>query len=94
MSLKEILIVEDDLATQALVRGIIAKSDYSVHCVNDGEACLKALESWVPDLMVLDIMMPKVSGLEVTKLSVCWSQQASFLSIVSEQSLTAFATSE
>jgi len=67
MTHKTILIVEDD---PALLRGLkdnFEARGYLVRTANDGQKALDALFKEVPDLVVLDLMLPKVSGYEVCR---------------------------
>jgi two-component system phosphate regulon response regulator PhoB len=62
---KRILLVEDDdsLASTYLAR--IEAEGFIVRRVNNGEDALAAARDFRPDLVLLDVMMPKISGLEV-----------------------------
>ena len=63
---KKILIVDDDKTTlQYLELLFVTSYGYSVNVVNSGEEALKSIETELPDLVFLDIMMPKLSGYEV-----------------------------
>ena len=63
----QILVVEDDpLSQDMLVRRLSARG-LRVATVSDGQQCLNWLQSNAADLVLLDIQMPKLSGLEVIK---------------------------
>lgn len=63
----KILIAEDELNIAKAVKYILEKNKYTVdHCI-DGEEALFNLENQNYDVVILDIMMPKVNGLEVLK---------------------------
>ena len=67
MNHKTILIVEDD---PALLRGLkdnFAAQGYLTRTANDGQKALDALFQETPDLVVLDLMLPKVSGYEICR---------------------------
>lgn len=64
---KNILLVEDDTFISDLYKTVLIKAGYSVVVVGDGEAALKISEDNMFDLVLLDIMLPKVTGLEVLK---------------------------
>jgi DNA-binding response OmpR family regulator len=67
MNARKILIVEDD---PALLRGLkdnFETQGYQVRTANDGQKALDALAKEVPDLLLLDLMLPKVNGYEVCK---------------------------
>jgi DNA-binding response OmpR family regulator len=61
----QILHVDDELATLKLVKEILEKEGYQVVSVASGLACLKELETKKFDLILLDIMMPDLSGWDV-----------------------------
>ena len=64
---ERILLVEDDLALREVTALHLAGAGYVVQSVGDGEAALEAAEAVRPDVVVLDLMLPKLSGLEVCK---------------------------
>ena len=63
--MKRILIVEDERATRHLLTKVLKDGGYEVEVATDGEAALEALRAGTFDLMLLDIWMPRMSGLEV-----------------------------
>lgn len=67
MSKECILVVEDEQDILELVRYNLARENYQVFCANSGEEALKIVESEPLDLMVLDLMLPGIDGLEVTR---------------------------
>jgi two-component system alkaline phosphatase synthesis response regulator PhoP len=62
-----ILVVDDEDDLLELVRYNLAKDGYDVACVGSGEEALKAARKDPPDLIVLDLMLPAVDGLEVCR---------------------------
>jgi two-component system, sensor histidine kinase and response regulator len=60
-----ILIVDDEHANQFLLQGLLSANGYETITATDGEECLKILEKNKPDLILLDIMMPRMSGIQV-----------------------------
>src|SRR5947208_1208498 len=57
-----LLVVEDDTdIREALTEGL-TEAGFSVHAVEDGAAALHLMASWKPDLIVLDLMMPRMTG--------------------------------
>ena len=62
-----ILVVEDDRHTRMLLQAILESANYTVFTANNGEDALEVLEREHIDLVVLDIMMPKMDGYEFTK---------------------------
>lgn len=65
MSASKILVVEDEASISKLVVSYLRKEGYDVFSAADGAAGLKAARSINPDLIVLDIMLPGMDGLEV-----------------------------
>ncbi len=62
-----ILVVDDEPHITQLARMYLEREGYQVHSVADGEAALEAVASLNPDAVVLDIMLPKLDGLEVCR---------------------------
>lgn len=62
-----ILLAEDELALSKAYAQVLIMQGYEVEPVYDGEAALEAANSGTYDLMIFDVMMPKMSGLEVLK---------------------------
>jgi len=62
-----ILLIEDDRELAEFVRKGLEEEGYAVHACFDGSSGLKAAETTAFDLVVLDIMLPFLNGLEVTK---------------------------
>lgn len=61
---KKILIVEDDAFVQDIYRTKLSQEGFSIMDAENGEKALKKLESESPDLILLDIIMPLMNGLE------------------------------
>jgi DNA-binding response OmpR family regulator len=57
-----VLVVDDDRAVQDAVRAELAGRDYEVIIASDGDAALRLLASLTPDVLVLDLQLPNVSG--------------------------------
>jgi PleD family two-component response regulator len=62
-----ILIADDNPQGVELLEAYLAGTDYEIKSSADGEETLQAVKSWQPDLILLDIMMPKISGFQVCK---------------------------
>ena len=62
---KKILLVEDDEVLANVYRARLEMEDFEVMEVHDGEQVLTAALRYRPDLMILDAMMPKISGFDV-----------------------------
>ncbi len=65
----KILIVDDDLPTCDFLRTFLTKKGYSVEIAMDGETALNILKEKRPHIMLLDIRMPGMSGIEVLRRS-------------------------
>ncbi|MEL7215550.1 MAG: phosphate regulon transcriptional regulator PhoB [Pseudomonadota bacterium] len=63
----KVLIVEDDEALAELLRYNLSREGFQVENVQDGEDALLAVEEGAPDLIVLDWMLPHVSGIEICR---------------------------
>jgi CheY-like chemotaxis protein len=62
-----VLIAEDNPEGMELLEAYLAGTDYDVQTAADGEETLRKVKEWRPDLILLDVMMPKISGFEVCK---------------------------
>lgn len=62
---KKILLVEDDTALIGVYQSRLELEGFDVKAVNNGEDALSAAISYKPDLVLLDAMMPKISGFDV-----------------------------
>ena len=58
----KILIADDDPAVVETLKAILERSDYEVDSASNGEECIKKILLDKPDLLLLDIMMPKMDG--------------------------------
>jgi len=62
---KKILIADDEPNIVAALEFLLQQSGYEVHIAHNGEQALELVETLVPHLVLLDVMMPKKSGYEV-----------------------------
>ena len=76
-----ILIIEDEPDINELLSITLLKNDYAVTKVFDGEKGLKIAREISPDLILLDLMLPGISGLDVCKLLKS-EQETSFIKII------------
>ncbi len=65
MQKKKILLVEDDTTLASVYRSRLELEGFEVNEVNDGENALAVTTEFKPDLILLDAMMPKISGFDV-----------------------------
>lgn len=61
----KILLVEDDIALREIYSARFTAEDFEVIIASDGEEALSQAIQGKPDLVILDIMMPKISGMDV-----------------------------
>ena len=64
---RQILVVEDDAQVRTLLSKLLEKNDYSVAMAGDGLEALKFLEENRPDLILIDVMMPRLDGFLTVK---------------------------
>lgn len=67
MPKEKILVVDDEEDILELVKYNLEREGYSVSCVESGEDCLTATRREPPDLILLDLMLPGIDGLDVCK---------------------------
>ena len=62
-----VLVVEDDPTVREVVVRYLEREGIAVDAVSDGEAALEHAEAHWPDLVVLDLMLPRIDGFEVCR---------------------------
>ncbi|MFM8580728.1 MAG: response regulator, partial [Planctomycetaceae bacterium] len=67
MSKPTILVVEDERPLAETLVYNLSKEGYDVHLASDGQEGLRKAQSLLPDLVVLDLMLPVIEGLEVCR---------------------------
>jgi DNA-binding response OmpR family regulator len=67
MDMRKVLIVEDDQAMAVALRDGFTYEGYAVHVARDGAAGLRMAEERSHDLLILDVMLPRMSGLDVCR---------------------------
>ena len=65
--MKKILLIEDDQIVANVYRNKLAVEGYQAEVAPDGESGLKVMRTFKPDLIILDLMLPNISGVEVIK---------------------------
>ena len=65
--MKKILFIEDEAALQKTLGELLEKEGYQVIRALDGEIGLKSAQTQNPDLILLDLILPKIDGFEVLK---------------------------
>lgn len=64
---KKVLVVDDEAQIIRVLRHILNAHGYAVHAAEDGEAALDEFDDWQPDLVLADLQMPNVDGIELTR---------------------------
>jgi two-component system KDP operon response regulator KdpE len=64
---ERILIIDDEAQITRVLRTALSAQTYDVRIANDPEEALRLFEDWSPDLIVTDLMMPGISGIELCK---------------------------
>ncbi|WP_313351153.1 response regulator, partial [Exiguobacterium sp.] len=67
MTERKILVVDDELPIADILKFKLEKEGYQVAIANDGVEALEKFEEFKPDLMLLDIMLPLMDGMEVCR---------------------------
>ena len=67
MSAKTILHVEDNELNRKMIRDLLRRTSYRLIEAPDGEAAVAAAREQHPDLILMDVQLPKVSGIEATR---------------------------
>ncbi len=62
---KKILLTEDDKFFRDLLARKLTSAGFEVNSVNDGESAISALETFTPDMAILDILLPGINGFDV-----------------------------
>lgn len=65
---QRILVVEDDIQIQEIIVEFLSSQDYEVHCANDGLEGYEKIKNNSYDLIILDIMMPRLDGYGLCKM--------------------------
>jgi two-component system KDP operon response regulator KdpE len=74
MSGSQVLVVDDEAETRRLLRDTLEQEGYKVQTAGSGEEALRQVETAPPDLLVLDLVLPDMSGLELCKRLREWSE--------------------
>jgi len=80
-----VLIVEDDTNTRKLMKAVLSTNGYMTFTASDGLEALKVLDTEHIDLIVLDVMMPKMDGYELTEELRASGYQLPILMVTAKQ---------
>lgn len=64
---KRIMVVDDEPDLIELVKAVLENGGFEVIGVGSGRECLEKLKDFKPDLILMDVMMPEMTGIETTK---------------------------
>lgn len=62
---KRLLLADDSITIQKVVELVLAEEDFEIKSVNNGDEALAAISSFKPDIMLVDIVMPKMNGYQL-----------------------------
>lgn len=86
MPKKKIMVVDDEENILVLLKSVLTEEGFSVSTAGDGAECLKMLPKEKPDLLLLDLMMPGMTGLDLAKKiragKACKNVKIVFLTVV------------
>src|SRR5262245_29752329 len=66
-SVHRILVADDDPHIRQMIEAMLGSEGYTVLCAPDGAALVQMAQEYVPSLLLIDIMMPHVNGLEAIR---------------------------
>jgi len=66
--MKKILIVDDEQDIVESLKFVLEVADYTCYCAYNGEDGLRLAKEIMPDLIILDVMMPKINGYKISRL--------------------------
>jgi two-component system, OmpR family, KDP operon response regulator KdpE len=64
---KHILVVDDESQITRVLRTSLSTHGYDIRVANDGETALEIMKDWTPDLVITDLAMPNIDGLELCR---------------------------
>ena len=64
---KHILVVDDESQITRVLRTTLSSHGYDIRVANDGETALEIMKDWTPDLVITDLAMPNMDGLELCR---------------------------
>lgn len=76
-----VLIVEDEVAIVTMLRYNLEKEGYKVYTTGDGDEAVMMVKEYIPDIIVLDWMLPSKSGIEICK-EIRWNNDTKGIPII------------
>jgi len=65
--MSHVLVVDDDLTLCELLVDVLTDEGYQVHCCHCGESALEYMQTYPVDLVLLDVMLPSINGMQVAR---------------------------
>ena len=65
---KNIVIVDDEIDILEILKINIERNNYKAHCFQDGESAISHILKNIPDLIILDLMLPGIDGFDICRL--------------------------
>ncbi len=88
-----VLIVDDDPANLELISRLLQRAGFQIKAVSDGRSCLKTFQSWKPDLLVCDVMLPDLNGLEICRwIKGSPAFDSTFIALISSEEISSEST--
>jgi CheY-like chemotaxis protein len=63
----KILVIDDELANFEVIEALLHKESYQLHYLTSGQQCFAQIAAIQPDVILLDVMMPEIDGIEVCR---------------------------
>jgi two-component system KDP operon response regulator KdpE len=64
---QRILVIDDETQITRVLRAALSAQRYDVRTANDPQEALRVFEEWAPDLVITDLMMPEISGVDICR---------------------------
>ena len=64
---RKVLLVDDEVGFAELLRDLLVMDNYEVEIANDGQEGLEKIQAFQPDVIISDVVMPRLSGFEMFK---------------------------
>lgn len=87
MKKDRVLLVEDDSTLSFIIQDALAREGFDVLCAANGEAGLKLFQEAKPDIVVADVMMPRMDGFEMVRLIRCTATSVPVLFLTARTAL-------
>ena len=85
---RRILVVDDEPQITRVLRTTLSSQNYDIRVANDGETALEIMKDWAPDLVITDLAMPHMDGLQLCKRIRATAEMPIIVLSVKEQERT------